>query len=417
MPAESSVAQRWRYRAADAAGREQRGDIMAASAGAALDELRGRALWVIDLVPEGDAVAAPEAPVSANWFSRQWQRWSDQEAISLAVITRALATLLRAGVPVDRALQFAADTPSGGAWRRVFGAVQQEVRAGSALSAALSGQAALPATFAPAIAVAESTGTLGAAFDGLAAQLEREGEIRARIRTALVYPSLLALSSVVGTLVILLVVVPRFSALITDAGATLPLSTRLLVAVSSVLVRGAWLLPLLALALGWGWRATMRDAARRAAWQASLLRWPVVGALLLQRDAARYLGTLALALESGVALLPAMALARATVGNGAMAARLAPAEGVVRDGGRVADGLSAVLPPLATELLRAGEAAGQLASLSRRAADAADAAAQRTLTRLVTLIEPVMILGFGGVVAFVALALLQAIYSLNAASL
>ncbi|MFN5583456.1 type II secretion system F family protein, partial [Gemmatimonas sp.] len=169
-------------------------------------------------------------------------------------------------------------------------------------------------------------------------------------------------------------------------------------------------------ALVW-WRRALRDPARATAWDAQRLGWPLIGRFERDRDGARYLDTLSLALASGVSLLRAMALARATMQNRALAARLEPAEARVRDGVPLVDAVGDTLPPLARQLLRAGEAGGALSVLAARAAAAADGEAERQLGRVVALIEPVMILGFGGVVALVALALLQAIYGLNASPL
>jgi type II secretory pathway component PulF len=296
----------------------------------------------------------------------------------------------------------------------VFRDVRTAVRAGASLAEALQKQPQLPACFAPSVAAAEAAGTLADTFAQLAGALERTAQVRARVRSALVYPVVLGLSSVIGTLVILLIVVPRFSTLLTDTGSALPLSTRLLLSLSGALSAGGWLLlPALLVAAAW-WQRAQRDPAQRAVWDARRLRWPVFGEFERQRETARYLGTLALALASGVSLLRALALARATVRNAALAAALEPAEARVRDGGALAGALRDALPPIAVRLLEAGEAGGDLASLARRAADAADDNAERQLGRVVALIEPVMILGFGGIVAFVALALLQAIYGLNA---
>lgn len=418
----------WAYLAADASGREVRGELRAETAAAALTQLRQQALWVIELRPEGVAAAPVPTASGGGWGERMamtWARWSGQDEESLAVITRVVSTLLAAGVPAERALDFAAqpDEQADGAsaverhWRTVFGAVQRAVRRGTSMAEAMASTPELPMYFAPAVAAAEATGTLALTFRRLADALERRAQVAARVRSALVYPAVLGLSSIVGTLVILLVVVPRFVTLLEDTGQALPLSTRALVALSVVLTRGGWVLLPVGAAV-WGlWQRQLRDPHRRLAWDDRRLRWPLVGTFERQRDVARYLGTLALALEAGVPLLRAMELARATVRNQAYAARLAPAEDRIRDGAALVDALGTELPPLARQLLQAGEASGALAALAARAADAADEAAERLLGRLVTLIEPIMILGFGGIVAFVALALLQAIYGLNAGPL
>ena len=418
----------WSYVAADASGRELRGELRAETAAGALAQLRQQSLWVIELHPDSAPVVLADTGAISGWRHRAamtWARWSGQDEESLASITRVVSTLLAAGVPAERALDFAAQPDDLGGrasameqqWREVFGQVQRSVRDGRSMADAMAGASALPSFFAPAVAAAEATGALALTFRRLAEALERRGQVAARVRSALVYPAVLGLSSLVGTLVILLVVVPRFATLLGDTGQSLPLSTQGLVLMSTALTRGGWVLfPLLAVGAAL-WQRSLRDPGRRAAWHARRLRWPLVGAFERQRDVARYLGTLALALDAGVSLLRAMELARATVGNVAYAAQLAPAEERVRNGESLVEALGSDIPPLARQLLNAGEAGGALASLAARAAEAADEAAERQLGRAVTLIEPVMILGFGGVVAFVALALLQAIYGLNASPL
>jgi general secretion pathway protein F len=415
----------WSYVAADASGRERRGELRAETAAGALAQLRQQSLWVIELHPDSGPSVSARTTASGGWRQRagmMWARWTGQDDESLAGITRVVSTLLAAGVPAERALDFAAQPDDLGGrasaidqhWREVFGQVQRSVRDGRSMAEALASASSLPTFFAPSVAAAEATGALAQTFRRLAEALERRGQVAARVRSALVYPAVLGLSSIVGTLVILLVVVPRFAALLGDTGQSLPLSTQALVLVSEALTRGGWLLfPL----IGVGavlWQRRLRDPSRRAAWHERRLHWPLIGGFERQRDVARYLGTLALALDAGVSLLRAMELARATVGNLAYASRLAPAEGRVRNGESLVDALGSDLPPLARQLLQAGEAGGAMAPLAARAAEAADEAAERQLGRVVTLIEPVMILGFGGIVAFVALALLQAIYGLNA---
>ena len=257
---------------------------------------------------------------------------------------------------------------------------------------------------------------MAATFARLADDLEARSQLRARVRAALVYPTLLALASTVGTLVILVVVVPRFADLIAGAGGTVPASTRLLIGLSALLSRFGWLLAIAVVLAGTAVRQSLQDASRRRRWHTARLGWPLVGRFEREQAAAGYLSTLAVALESGVPLLRAMSLARGTVGNDALAERMAGAEAVVRDGGSVSGALARSLPPLATRLLEAGEQGGALAPLARRAATAASDQVQRVMTSAVSLIEPVMILGFGGIVGFVALALLQAIYGMNASS-
>lgn len=390
----------WRYRAADATGTWHNGQVDAPGEREAMDLLRARGLWVQELVPHTGA-------------SRSLMRW--RPAPSLATPLRTLATLIEAGTSVDRALQFVAQSttatdPLAAEWTRVA----QSVLAGRSLSESLAQSPRLPVHLAASVAAAEASGHLAPVLQQLAAAEERREALQQRLRSALVYPAVLGLASLVATSVILVVVVPQFAALVADAGGQLPLSTRLLLAASTAFVRGGWLVLLAAAGLVWWWFARPRNAEQIERDAARWLRLPVLGGYLRTRDAARYLDTFAVGLRAGVPLLQAMRLARGTVRNAALGAELGAAEPMVRDGGRVAEALRRSLPPLALRLLEAGEASGALAELSERAALAAQQDSEQQVTRLVALVEPILILGFGGLVGLVALALLQAIYSVNA---
>ncbi|MEO7521504.1 MAG: type II secretion system F family protein [Gemmatimonas sp.] len=439
---------RWRYHAADASGTDVSGEIAAATERDAVDALRRRSLWVTTLEPviaarrdvrSDVATGAPNAatcaatnttartsaanivlPVPRAGLSlRTSLPWLYRGAImsELAVLVRAMATLLSAGVPLDRVLAYASGPATGEELRRAFTTVRERVRAGDSLSAAVTRDPIFPGLFAPTVSAGESSGTLDASLAALADHLERSEAIRAKLRAALLYPALLGVASVLGLAIILLVVVPRFAALIADAGGTLPWSTRALIGVSGLLERGWW-----AVLVGAGvgaallprWLAEPRNRARWDAWR---LAWPIVGRLERSRAAAVYTGVLALALKAGVPLLSTMRLARGVVPNRALAASLEAAEDRVRAGGGIASALDGVLPPLSVRLLDAGEASGDLAGMAARAADAADSETQRVVSGAVALVEPLLILFFGALVGFVALALLQAIYGLNARTL
>ena len=418
-------ATRWRYQAADAQGAMTRGEVEAASAEAAVDLLRQRALWVIDLEATrggGTAAAVPMAEPSnsasalpAAWLNRFVQRATDADD-SLVILTRSVATLLESGVPLARALGFATSGETDPRWHSIFSGLQAAVVRGESLSEAAGRIDALPQSYAPLLAAAEASGNMADTFARLADDLEQRSQLRSRVRAALVYPAVLAAASTVGTLVILVVVVPRFADLIAGAGGVVPFSTRFLIGVSTLLSRFGWLLAVAVVLAGTAVRQSLQHAGRRRRWHAARLRWPLIGRFEREQAASGYLSTLAVALESGVPLLRAMLLARGTVSNEEIAERLARAEVVVRDGGSVSQALAGLLTPLATRLLEAGEESGALAPLARRAATAAGDRVQRGIASAVALIEPIMILAFGGVVGFVALALLQSIYGINASS-
>ncbi len=400
----------WRYDGVDAAGRPARGTIAAPSEREAITTLRDAAIWVTQVT--ADDATDPRA-TGVDSGSSPWWRWRAHPTADLTIQLRAMASLVGSGVPLVRALEFAAGHARDPRVRHAFSGVLADVVRGSSLAAALERQSLVPAEVPAVVAAGEATGTLAHSLTRVADALARRETLRGRLIRALTYPAILGAASVAGTTLILVLVVPRFAALITEGGGTLPLSTRVLLALSALLVRGWWVLALL-LGATLAVRARGLSAAsqlRLAQWR---LGWPVVGWLDRTRAAAGYTATLAVALETGVPLLRAMALARGTVRNVALDGQYASAEGRVHAGVSIAEALADVLPPLPQQFLAAGEASGDLPAMAGRAAESAAEALEHQVTQAVTLVEPVLILGFGGVVGFVALALLQAIYGLNA---
>jgi len=395
--------QRYGYRAANASGAMFEGEVEAISEQMAIDVLRRRALWATDVWPKQPA--------------RTSRKSRGIPPGALATMTRALSALLASGITLEEALGYAGKESPGAELRDAFTAVREAVRNGRALSEAFESQRIFPPLFAALAKTGEATGTLDKALERLAEHLERTDALRARTREALLYPALLGGAAVFGVTVIMLVVVPRFAVLLEQAGSAIPLSTRVLQATSRVVTTGWPVLLVLALLAALGWRHWIGLEGNRRRWHGARLDWLVWGPLERAMAAARYTRTLALAVPSGVDLLAAMSLARGTVHNLWITSALEDAEGAVRGGASLSSSLSSVLPSLAVQLLSAGEAAGALGPLSARAADALDAEVQQSLSRAVTLIEPVLILAFGGLIGFVALGLLQAIYGMNASTM
>ncbi|MCC6316764.1 MAG: type II secretion system F family protein [Gemmatimonadaceae bacterium] len=392
----------FRYRAATAGGQLVEGVVRADSERSALEDLRRQTLVPVSLAPEQ---VSPSRPV--------WPRASPRSEVAVAM--RTMATLLAGGATLDQVLDFAARQAAHPDVSTALDGVRRDVHGGLTLATALGQRAALFGTLAPALVRAgEESGSLDAALDRLANHQERAQALRAQLRDALIYPALLALVAGVGVTVLLTFVVPRFVQMLGDLGGNLPWSTRLLVGASRGATDYAWLWiggigALVAGAIVWN-----RDAEHRAQWHAARLTWPVVGALEWTAATARFARTLAALLAGGTPVLTALRIARESVDNLYMGRQLDAAIARVERGDRLATALDGVLPPLPRQLLAVGEESGTLGAMAERAADGCDAEVQRGLRRLVGLVEPVLIVLFGGLVGFIALAMLQAIYSINA---
>jgi len=256
---------------------------------------------------------------------------------------------------------------------------------------------------------------LGSALDQVAAHLEQEAELVARVRQALTYPLLLAGAGLASVLVITTVVVPRFAAILGDLGQQLPASTRLLLGISQLLSRFWMPLLLVAVAVTWAGIDWIRRPTGRKQLEEALLKLPLIGKVRHALATARVMRALGGMLQSGMPLLPALDAAREAAGDLAIAERMTRCRERVVQGAALAVALDreAALSASALQLVAVGESSGRVAEMALSAGNLAAQEAERGLRTLVTALEPALIVAFGGLVAFTAAALLQAVYSLR----
>jgi type II secretory pathway component PulF len=365
-----------------------------------LDELRRQDLHAMSIEEMQPALGRRDAFRRRGAAVTQW--------------SRNFAALVGAATPLDRALKVSADQSGHEGLARVLEDVRAAVQSGESLSDALSSH---PRWFPPVLAAlaraGEASGALGEVLEQAADYLEEVDDLRSQVRTALVYPALMSMVAAVGVAVLLLFVVPRFSGILEDLGGTMPLTTRALVATGAFLHGYWWLVLALALAAGVGAREWLRRPANRLRWHRSRLGWPVLGDLERKLAAARFTRTLGLLLSHGLPLLVALRIARASAENLHLVAVLERGSTAVAEGSPLSQSVAAALPPLAVEMLAVGEESGRLATMCLRVAETFDKEVRRGVRVAVSLLEPAMIIVFGVLVGLVALAMLQAIYSVN----
>jgi general secretion pathway protein F len=387
------------YRAAHASGVVERGTVRAESADAARAALAARGLFPLELRAEPEADAGRRRIPPGD----------------LAVGLRILADLLGAGLPLARALAALEETAPA-SWKSVVPELRTTVREGGGLSAALAAATVeLPPLVVGLVAAGEAGSGLAPALARAAELAERAAETRGAVRSALAYPLLLAGAG--GASVVLLVgfVLPRFAAILRDLGQELPRTARIVLAVADA-ARAGWLpaavTVTVALAIGRAWAAS---AEGRPQWHALLLALPVVGPIRRSAATARFAAALAALLESGVPIAPALGHATKAAGDAALSARILAAREAVLGG----QGLAAALEkadaatPTTVRLVRAGEETGRLAAMLDQAARLEASRAENAIRGAVKGIEPALILVFGAVVALVAAALLQSVYSVR----
>jgi general secretion pathway protein F len=334
----------------------------------------------------------------------------------LAVVFSGIAALLEAGLPLDRVLEATID----GApvqLRPMLAEVNQQVREGKGFASALETSRAIPDFVAGMLRAGEAQGRLATATRRVSTELNRQAELRSELRAALTYPAFLCAAGFVSVILIVGFVLPRFASLLSDLGQALPASTRFLLAVSSA-VKLYGLFTMIAAATG-AWFASAllkRDAVRTRVHQ-ELLGLPVIGSLRHELATARACRSLAALLDSGVPLLSSLELIQSGCSDAEVSSRLARVRSDVSEGARLGLSLARhrALTTTALQLARFGDESGRLGAFFAQAATLEDDAARRALRRLVAFIEPALIVGFGVIVAFVAAALLQAVYSVRPA--
>jgi type II secretory pathway component PulF len=318
----------------------------------------------------------------------------------LAIVFRGIAALVSSGVPLERAIA-ASEPLASGSLRETLIAARERLREGASFAHALAlGRGVVPTLAIGMIRAGERGSQLGTALDQIATHLEQEADLVARVRQALTYPLLLAVAGTVSVLVITTVVVPRFAAILSDLGQQLPPATRLLLGMSQLLTRF--------------WIPLRRPAGRKQV-EEVLLRLPFIGAVRRALATARVMRALGGMLRAGMPLLPALDAARDAAGDLAIADRLERSRERVVQGAPLAGALEreGAVSASALQLIKVGESSGRVADMAGNAGNLAAQEAERGLRTIVTALEPALIVAFGGIVAFTAAALLQAVYSLR----
>lgn len=333
----------------------------------------------------------------------------------LAILFRSIAALVGAGVPLERAIA-ASESLTREPLRATLSLARERLRAGAGLAAALSaGAGAIPPVVLAMIRAGERGSQLATALERVATQLEQEADLVARLRQALTYPLLLAVAGVASISVIATVVVPRFADMLAEWGQQLPLATRLLLGTSQLLDR-FWI-PLAAAAVIAIITATewLRRPSGRRQLEALLLRTPFVGAVRHALATARVMRALGGMLGAGMSLVPALDAAGEAATDLAVGDRLARVRERVLQGSALGPALEreGAISASALQLVMVGESSGRLGEMALSAGNLAAQEAERGLRVLVTALEPALVIAFGGLVAFTAAALLQAVYSLR----
>ncbi len=407
----------FRYAAADNDGKEQSGVIEADSARIARQLLRGRSL--IPLTVEPVVAEGQKAALQLSIGRRLSQT-------ELSVITRQLASLLGAQLPVADALTVMVEQSEKQQVRELMAAIRTDVLGGTSLSRALARHPRqFPDIYRALIAAGEESGKLGSVLSSLADYVEERAKLQQKITLAFVYPVIVTLVALAVVIGMLTYVVPQVVQVFTNTKQALPLLTVAMIALSDFVRGYGWIVAVLIAGAAFVVHRLLKVDAIRLAWHKRMLRLPVVGVLSRSLNTARFSSTLSILAGSGVPMLRALQAAGETVNNLAMRTRVLDATQRVREGFSLARALRAgsdedkqpgrtrLFPPVLIHLIASGEATGKLPEMLSRAADIHSREAERRAMFFTSLLEPVLILTMGVVVMLIVLAVLLPIIEIN----
>jgi general secretion pathway protein F len=407
----------FRYKAVNASGGVAVGELEAANESEIVDRLRDQGLMPMQVARAAGATLGGGNGGAAAGATRR--RWLAPKAVSrdhVLAITRELATLLRAGLPLDRALEILiglADAPPVAA---LLQGIRDDVRGGKSLSQALDARREIFGRFyVNIIRAGEAGGALGTVLARLADTMERNKELRESVISALIYPTILISVAVLSLMLILAYVVPQFEQTFAQAGRALPLPTQVVIFLGTGVKQWWWAIAALAvLAVLW-MRRRLRDPVVRGRWDARILRAPLIGDVMTKVETARFARTLATLLANGVTLLSGLAIVRDTLANSVLANALDGVISRLREGKGFARPLgdTGVYPKLAVQMILVGEESGRLEEMLNRVAEVYDREVAMAIKRFLAVLEPALILSLAVMIGAIVFSILIGVMGMS----
>lgn len=399
----------YEYRALDGKGREKKGLLEGDTARAVRQMLREKQLMPVDVreVAERGNKKKKESSFSVG---------TGLSATELALVTRQLATMFRAGLPLDEALQAVAESNEKPRPKKILLGVRARVLEGHTMASGLGDfPRAFPDLYRATVAAGEQSGNLDGVLERLADYAESQQTLRGKVVEAMVYPIFLTLAAIGIVTFLLLTVVPPVVQVFEDMKMDVPLLTRLLIQMSAFLQNYGLILLVGLIAVGGGVYALLKRPGPRRRWHSTLLEIPIVGRFVRASNTAQFARTLSIMASSGVPVISAMTIASSVVTNVPMREAIEVASERVREGASIAKSLdvSKLFPPMTMRLIASGEASGELDDMLLRAADSQEQELETLRKMLTSLLAPFMVLVMGGIVLVIVMAILLPIFELN----
>lgn len=395
------------YKAISSQGKPVTGAIAADRIELASRELRTQGLTLLSLEPTDENLH-----VSSETTGRKGGVGSDD----VLALTRELAVLLRAGLPIDRALKVMIEMAGHVRLRELLDTLLTSVKAGKGLSQALLPYPEVFNNFyVNMVRSGEASGHLGEVLARLADYLTNAKAVKSSVISAMIYPAILLCVAVISVLGMLGFVVPQFQTLFTDMGDALPLLTRGVISAGEFLKSYGWLLLILLAIAGLFLRNWLRSEKGRSRFDERMLALPLLGAVVFKYEMSKFAKTAGTLMGNGVSLIQSITIAVETVDNSVIKNALGALVPAVKRGQRMSVALedAKVFSPLVIQMIRVGEESGSLDQMMTELAQVYDEEVQAGVKRSLILLEPALILIMGGTIAVVIIAILMGIMSVN----
>lgn len=408
----------FQYKAVSPAGEVKEGVLEGATHAGAIAHLQSLGLIPIRAAEVTDGGAASAASVSTSAVSPKMALFSGRGKVGqadLGSLTRELATLLRAGLPLDRSLEILIGLAEKKSVAELLGAIRNDVRGGSSLSKALDKHRDVFSRFyINMVRAGEAGGSIGNVLLRLADYMERAAELKESVVSALIYPAILFVVAVASVLILVIFVVPQFKQIFDQSGKALPFATDV-VLTTGIFLRKNWPVILAAILLAiWLFSRSFANPVTRARWDARMLRWPVFGSLIGKVEMARFSRSLGTLLQNGVPLLTGLSILKDTLGNAVFRDAVDVVSRDLKEGrGMVKPMMEAnVFPKLAVQMIGVGEETGKLDEMLIQVAGVYDREVAAAIKRALALIEPVMIVGLALLIGGIIMSILIAMFDL-----
>ena len=401
----------FQYKAVTAGGEVQEGVLEAASTQGAVARLQQMGLIPIRAQEAGAAKAGTPAARAAGPSLFRRNRITQDD---IAVVTRELATLLKAGLPLDRSFEILITLAPNPRTAELLGRVRNDVRGGASLSKALDGQRGLFTRFyVNMIRAGEAGGSLPNVLLRLAEYMERAKALRDNVTASLTYPAFLAVISLAAVVVLLGFVVPRFKPIFAGTGKAIPFVTQAVLFAGDAMRNWGWLMLVAVAVFAWLMQRRLRDPEVRYKYDRWLVTGPIVGNLFTRIEMARFSRTLGTLLANGVTLVAALNIVRETMGNSWLAEAIGNVARELKEGRGLGRPMMETgrFPMLAVHMILVGEETGRLDDMLMQVAETYDHEVEVAIRKALALLQPVMIVLMAAVIGFIIIAILSAMMS------